>query len=94
MINSTFSKIVLYVVFVLCTIIAITVTIYMLYIAKNNEAILLDLLKENFRPLIGIPWTAVTAFVLVSLFVIKSGKVDLTLGNYLKFSGAGDPIIM
>lgn len=80
-------------VIVTSVLVAILSSIYICYVIMNANDSVYSLILNNIICVVGIPWAALTAFILISLFETISGEVKIKLGN-VEFQGAANPLIM
>lgn len=67
--------------------------IFLIYWTWQDEGWVKDVVKQHFSATIGLPLSAVGAFLLVTVLQISAGKIEFEAVG-LKFRGASGPVIL
>lgn len=81
------------IVIVISVLAALLCSMYICYLVMNNHDEVYSLIRDNIVCVIGLPWAALTSFILITLFETFSGDVKIKFGN-VEFQGAASPLIM
>ena len=66
---------------------------FVIYWTWQEEGWVKDVVKQHFSATVGLPLSAIGAFLLVTVLQISSGKITLEVWGF-KLSGASGPVIL
>ena len=62
--------------------------------ALNQDSWLLEIFRQHYAAIFGLPGAALLSFILVVVFEARFDRIEMEIANVLKFRGASGPVIL